>query len=144
MKHIIAGLCFFTVINLTSAFSQTTNEKTIVVEIHNVTINGGTLYVSASFNETAYKRQSPNITRRFEPAGNVIRAEITVPIGECVINVYQDLNGNGECDSGLFGIPKEPVGITNWDGKGPPGSYRRLKVEITNTTNTIRINLYQL
>ncbi|GHU11731.1 hypothetical protein FACS1894151_11430 [Spirochaetia bacterium] len=88
------------------------------------------------------KKQTPNITLQFEPTGDIIRAEITVPIGECVINVYQDRNG--KCDTGLFGIPKEPVGISNWDGKGPPGGYNKLKVEITNTTNTIRVNLYQL
>jgi uncharacterized protein (DUF2141 family) len=120
MKHIIVGLCFFIITNSTQVFSQTNNVKTIVVEIHNVTINGGTLYISSSFNETAYRRQSPNSTFQFEPTDSIIRAEITVLIGECVINVYQDLNGNGECDSGLFGIPKEPVGITNWDGRGLP------------------------
>ena len=127
-----------------SAFSQTDNLKTITVEINHVLVNGGTLYVSASLSEDAYKKQKPDVTLQCEPSDSVIRAEMTVPTGDCVINVYQDRNGNGKCDKNLIGIPKEPVGITNWDGKGVPGSFAKLKVAITPAMQTIRINLYQL
>ena len=40
---------------------------------------------------------------RFEP----------VPKGEYAIRFYQDENGNGKLDLGLFGIPKEGVGSSN-------------------------------
>ena len=42
--------------------------------------------------------------------------------GEYAISVYHDRNGNGKLDTGLFGIPKEPLGTSN-DAKirfGPP------------------------
>jgi uncharacterized protein (DUF2141 family) len=45
-----------------------------------------------------------------------------LPYGEYAISVYQDRNGNGKLDTGLFGIPKEPFGFSN-DPKlsfGPP------------------------
>jgi uncharacterized protein (DUF2141 family) len=45
-----------------------------------------------------------------------------LPYGEYAISVYQDGNGNGKLDTGLFGIPKEPFGFSNDPklGFGPP------------------------
>jgi len=142
MKQVITVFCFLMVSVLT--FSQGKNAKTITVEVHQVILNGGTVYVSASFSEDAYKKHKPDLMLPCEPVGSVVSAEITVPTGDCVINVYQDRNGNGKCDNNLFGIPKEPVGITNWDGKGVPGSFNKLKISISDQTPTIRIQLHQL
>lgn len=142
MKQVFIGFCFLMV--TISVFPQSGNVKAITLEVDNVIVNGGIVYVSVSCSETAYKKRIPDYSFQFEPSGNIIRQEITIPIGDCVINIYQDRNGNRECDSGLFGIPKEPVGITSWDGRGPPGNYNRLKISITNTTQIVMVNLYQL
>lgn len=45
-----------------------------------------------------------------------------LPYGEYAVSAYHDRNGNGRLDTGLFGIPKEPIGTSN-DAKirfGPP------------------------
>lgn len=45
-----------------------------------------------------------------------------LPHGEYAISAYHDRNGNGKLDTGLFRIPKEPLGTSN-DAKirfGPP------------------------
>ena len=139
MKRIIT--VFFFLMVGTLAFTQT---KTVSIEVRQVLKNGGTIHVSLSFSEETYKKRKPDRNIQLEPSDTVIKTEITVPTGDCVINVYQDRNGNGKCDNNLLGIPKEPVGITNWNGKGPPGSFDKLKVNITDTTQTIRIDLYQL
>ena len=138
---LVTFICLLAVV---SAFSQTKNVQTITVEVHQVIKNSGTVHISVSFSEEAYKKRKPDLMLQCEPVSRIIQEEITVPTGDCVINVYQDLNGNGKCDNNLLGIPKEPVGITNWDGKGPPGSFNKLKINITHTTQTIRIHLYQL
>ena len=139
MKRVITDIFFF--ILGVSAFAQS---KSITVEIHQLIKNGGIVHISVSHSEEAYKKRKPDKTFHYEPVGNTINAEITVSIGDCVINVYQDRNGNGKCDNNLLGIPKEPVGISNWNGKGIPGSFDKLKVCITDNTQTIRINLHQL
>jgi len=139
MKRIIT--VFFFLMVSTLAFTQT---KTISIEVRQVIKNGGTIHISLSFSEETYKKRKPDRNIQLEPADMVLRTEIAVPTGDCVINVYQDRNGNGKCDNNLLGIPKEPVGITNWNGKGPPSNFDRLKVNITDTTQTIRIDLYQL
>ena len=36
-----------------------------------------------------------------------------LPHGEYAISAYHDRNGNGKLDTGLFGIPKEPLGTSN-------------------------------
>jgi len=126
------------------AFSQTNTVKTIVLEIHNVTVNGGTLHVSVSLNEASYKSRRPGLTFEFAPINSVVRQEISLPMGECAINIYQDNNNNGQADTGFLGIPKEPVGISNWNGSGPPGNFRKHKIIIDAATTTIVVNLYQL
>jgi uncharacterized protein (DUF2141 family) len=127
-----------------SAFSQTSNAKTVVIEVNNVTKNAGTVHISVSLNEEAYKKRTPDRSYQVSPADNVVRKEITLPLGDCVINVYQDCNENGKCDNNFFGIPKEPVGISNWNGGGIPGNFNKHKVNINDKTQKITINLYQL
>lgn len=139
-KRIIFG--FFFVLAAVSVFSQTNEEKTVSLEIHNVITNGGRVYISVSTSETSYKNRVPEITFECEPSGNVIQTEITIPIGECVVNIYQDTNQNGKLDNGLFKIPKEPVGISNWNGRSVPGSFEKLKLTVDNTTHIIRVNLF--
>lgn len=64
-----------------------------------------------------------------------------IPAGEYAIQVYQDTNNNRRLDFGLFGIPREPVGISNWNGRGIPGNFDRHKVSINSGTRiVIQIN----
>jgi uncharacterized protein (DUF2141 family) len=114
------------------------------LEIHNVTVNGGLLYVSICSSEESYKNQQPDRAYKFASTSTIIRQEINIPVGECVILVYQDTNNNGKSDTGFLGISKEPVGITNWNGSGPPGNYKKLKITINDTTRTVVVSLYQL
>ena len=127
-----------------SAFSQISNTKTVVIEVSNVIKNGGTVHISLSLSEEAYKKRTPDKSYQVTPTDNVVRKEITLPLGDCVINVYQDRNENGKCDNNFFGIPKEPVGISNWNGGGVPGNFNKHKVNINDKTQKITINLYQL
>lgn len=143
MKKIIIVLICLCGINLL-AFSQTNNNRAVMLEIHNVTVNSGTLHISISLNEMSYKNHLPDLAFEFSPVNTIVRQEINIPVGECVINVYQDINNNGRLDTGLFGIPKEPVGISNWNGGGPPGNFRKHKINIDEGTTTVVINLYQL
>jgi len=142
MKKMIIGFYLLTISAL--AFSQTDSAKTITVEVHNVIVNGGTVQISLFTSKEAYKKKQPDKTIKCEPVGSVIKAKIAVPAGDCVIDAYQDCNGNGKCDKNFVGSPKEPIGITNWDGKGIPGGFDKLKVCITEETKVISINLYQL
>jgi uncharacterized protein (DUF2141 family) len=110
------------------------------LSIQNVVINGGKIYVGVYFNETSFKNEAQDMVFEFEPTNNVINVVINLPEGEYVIDSYQDTNNNGVCDVGLFWIPKEPVGMTNYNG-GIPGNFNRHKIAINNETGVVRINL---
>jgi uncharacterized protein (DUF2141 family) len=107
-------------------------------------INGGTLHIGVCTNEAAYKNSRPDLLFEFSPLNTTVKQEINVPTGECAIVVYQDTNNNGESDTGFFGIPKEPLGISNWNGRGPPGNFKKHKININTATTLVTINLYEM
>lgn len=51
--------------------------------------------------------------------GEVV-AVIDLPPGRYAVSAYQDLDEDGELDSGLFRIPREPTGFSN-DARGVVG-----------------------
>jgi uncharacterized protein (DUF2141 family) len=51
-------------------------------------------------------------------AGTVIVEVHGLPPGRYAIQAFHDANNNGECDQGLFGIPREGVGFSNDAFKG--------------------------
>jgi uncharacterized protein (DUF2141 family) len=110
------------------------------IEIHNVTVNGGTIYAGIYFNEQSFESKSPNIVLQIDPIHDIVLQEITLSEGEYVIGIHQDTNGNGEMEYGLFGIPKEPFGFSNMRGR-IPGKFNQLKIRINNSNRKIIISL---
>jgi len=123
-----------------SAYSQTTN--TVTLEIRNVIADGGKLYVSVSLNEASFKASKPDLVFEFAPTSNIVRQTLQLPTDECAFTIYQDTNNNGKMDTNFLGIPKEPSGISNWGGKGPPGNYKKHKVNL-NAIDTVRVELHK-
>lgn len=115
-------------------------EINFTIEIQDIVINGGTVYVAIYFNEQSFKNKNPNITLQITPNNNICSREIILPEGEYVIAIFQDTNENSEMDYGLFGIPKEPYGFSNMRGK-TPGDYNQLKLRINNSNKRIIIPL---
>jgi uncharacterized protein (DUF2141 family) len=135
---ICAGIYFFLISSNVNA------DILITLDIYNVIQNSGIIYVGVYSNERLYKNKTPEQVIQIQPSNTIVSIDLILPEGEYLINAYQDINGNEELDKGLFFIPKEPVGITNWNGKGIPGNFNTLKVIINNMTGEIIINLYKL
>lgn len=115
----------------------TANEVSFTIEVQGVTVNGGTIYGAIYSNNNTYRNSQPEFTFSGNPTNNILNFTLQIPEGEYVIQVYQDVNNNGRLDFGLFGIPREPVGITNFNGRGIPGNFDRHKVTINNGTKII-------
>ena len=65
-----------------------------------------------------------------------------LPDGEYAIKLFHDVNGNGEMDSNLFGIPSEPFAFSNNAiGKMGPAKWKDAKFTITNGDNTHAMKL---
>jgi len=65
-----------------------------------------------------------------------------LPAGQYAASVYLDENENGKLDSGLLGIPKEPVGASNNPRRrmGPP-HFEDSAFTMSSATQTLTINL---
>lgn len=64
-----------------------------------------------------------------------------LPPGEYSVMLYQDENRNGQLDTGMFGVPKEPYGYSNdATGKMGPPEFKAQLFQV-NRDRTMTINL---
>lgn len=95
----------------------------LVIELSGMTSDAGGL-VYAMWSGPEHWLESNPVREGVSPIENgasVINLN-QLPYGQYAISVYHDKNANGKLDTGLFGIPKEPLGTSN-DVKirfGPP------------------------
>jgi len=106
----------------------------ITVEITGVNMNSGSVHVEIYTNEQDHKREIPFASFVLESRNSTLVYEIDLPQGDCLIWAYQDTNSNGRLDTGFFGIPNEPIGLTNYNGRGIPGKFNRHKVPVNSST----------
>jgi len=125
-------------------FAQPINNESIIIEITNVVIDGGTVYLAIFSNPKSFKNENPEILIGLKADNTVLSKELSLPNGEYVISAYQDANDNQKLDYGLFGIPKEMIAISNYFGKGYPSrKFEKQKISLNDLNGKITIGLYQ-
>ena len=117
------------------------DELAVTLEFTGVKINGGAVYVAVYDSDEAFRNEQPYRTFRLEPVSTTLSVEIQLNEGYYRVNAFQDKNGNGRLDTGLFGIPREPFGISNYGGRGIPGNFERLKLWIGRGAEKVTVNL---
>jgi uncharacterized protein (DUF2141 family) len=141
-KYIIAILLFH--ILLGYCYSQTANNVNVTIEITNVTINNGKVYLAIFSTAESFRREEPFLAYVLESNSTVVSQEVSLPAGEYVVSGFQDTNNNQKLDYKLFGIPREPVAISNYNGQGfPSRDFNRQKITINGSTQRISIGLYR-
>jgi len=111
------------------------------IEINGVIVNGGLVYVAVYSNENDYKNETAYAQFILEPNNAVLTYSLDLPEGEYVVSVYQDKNGDKKLNSGLFGVPSEPVGKTNYNLKGAPGGFNKLKAPVNKSSTRLIVNM---
>lgn len=93
--------------------------------------------------EDAYKNGGTVRGVRVDVAADtVIISYSDLPDGEYAIKLFHDVNGNGDLDANLFGIPTEPFAFSNNAvGKMGPAKWKDAKFTIINGDNTHAITL---
>jgi uncharacterized protein (DUF2141 family) len=125
-------------------FSQTGNTVTVTIEITNVVVDGGTVYLAIFATSDSFKKEVPEIAFELKADKTSLIQEVTLARGEYVVSALQDANGNKVLDYGLFGIPKELVGISNYSGKGfPSKNFDKQKILLDEKTGKVVIGLYK-
>ena len=111
------------------------------LEINNVAVNRGLVYVAVYSNENDYKNERAYFSFILESTAATLTYSLELPEGEYVVSAFQDTNNNGRLDETIFWIPTEPVGKTNYNHRGAPGNFNRLKVPVNNNQTTITVNM---
>jgi uncharacterized protein (DUF2141 family) len=95
-------------------FSQTVNYSRITIEITNVVINDGIVYLAIFSTAENFRNETPDFTFALEAGNTSVSQELLLPNGEYVISAFQDANNNQRLDYNLFGVPRELVGMSNY------------------------------
>jgi uncharacterized protein (DUF2141 family) len=143
MKKFICFLFIFFVF-FGYCFSQT-GDVNITVDVTNISVNNGRVYLVFFANAEQFKNEEPYLAFALSDSGTSASQQVTLPPGEYVITAFQDTNNNQKVDYNLIGIPKELLGISNYNGRGfPTRIFDRQKIRLNNTTERITIRLYKL
>jgi len=140
MKKFVSLLFLLSVIS-SYCFSQNIN---ITVEVTNITVNGGKVYLALFSNADSFRREQPEFAFELSDSSTAVTQVISIPPGDYVVSAFQDANNNQRLDYGLFGIPRELVGISNYSGQGfPSKNFDRQKITLNSTTGQVSIRLYK-
>ena len=132
---------FFCILILLASRVFANNIINVTIEINGVIVNGGSVYVAVYSNENVYRNETPNYSFILDSVNASLIYSLELPQGEYVVSVFQDTNNNGRLDTNIFGIPTEPVGKTNYNLRGSPGSFHNLKVPINNSSRRLIVNM---
>jgi uncharacterized protein (DUF2141 family) len=140
MKKIAALLFMFSVF-ASYCFSQTVN---ITVEVTNVAVNGGKVYLAIFASAEEFRKEEPSLAFDLGDGNSVLIKQLSLPPGDYVISAFQDENGNQKLDYGMFGVPREMIGLSNYFGRGLPTKiFDRQKITVNSSTGKVVIGLYR-
>ena len=122
-----------------TAFSQNTT-GTITLEITNINSFDSKLYVGVYKSEKDFKAKSnPVDSAILNPKSKSVVLKFKVPRNHSYAAAgFQDLNHNGKLDTGIFGIPVEPVCVSDYDHKPKsPPTFRKSEFHFVNDTTIV-------
>ena len=131
MKKILT--LFFCMMIFGSSYSQTTDGEALFdveIVVAGIKKNSGTIVISIHDSAESFRKHIPYRNVELTAAGDKAVCHIRLKAGEYAFCVYHDVNGDGKLNTNAIGIPKEPFGFSNYDGKGPPGNFKKHKVFI--------------
>ncbi len=115
MSSRIVLVLLFLLLPLTAGAGEIVN---LTVRVQEVTPGQGEVEVTLYADEDGWMKNPFRVVR--QPVGDTKWVDVLIPDlapGDYAASVYYDADADGELDSGMFRIPKEPVGFSN-DARG--------------------------
>ena len=112
------------------------------LEIINITEPVGTINWSLFDSPEHYQQnQNPVMTARNRVNGDSLQLTLhDLPPGTYAVKLFHDVNGNGELDTNLVGMPVEGYGFSNDAGRFGPAAFGEAAVKLDDTTRiTLRV-----
>ena len=116
---------------------ETAEEKKLTVQITNVTSEEGQIILAIYNSSENYDKRIALQEVKLKPEIDTVIFETNLPDGEYLVMLVHDINNNGKLDTSFIGMPKEPVGLSNYDGKGIPGKFKKHKFPVNENTEII-------
>ncbi len=116
---------------------ETVEEKKLTVDITNVASEEGQIILAIYNSSENYDKRIAFQEVKLKPEMDSVIFETNVPDGEYLVMLVHDVNNNGKLDTSFIGMPKEPVGLSNYDGKGIPGKFKKHKFSVNENTEII-------
>ena len=122
--------CILTLTALLLSVSLYSQTYKVTLHISGIVPDAGTIQVSIHDSEKSFSSHIPYKILEITPAHQTADCCIDLPAGEYAFCIYQDSNNDGRLNTNMIGIPKEPFGFSNYNGKSVPGNFNRHKVSI--------------
>ncbi|GHV75270.1 hypothetical protein AGMMS49942_00910 [Spirochaetia bacterium] len=137
---------FWSIFLMIGAIAIYADDIPVTIEFQGVIPNGGRVFVAIYYSADSYRNGKGPIDQSawIESTAETVRVEMLIPEGECVVSGHQDANGSGKLDFGAFGMPLENIALSNYNGKGIPGSFNKLKVPVYRGVGVISVRLYKV
>lgn len=143
MKKIFLLILVQIVFGLSLIAQEAVTESKLTVEITNITTDEGQIILAIYNSSDNYDKRIAFQEVKLKPEIDTVTFETSVPDGEYLVMLVHDINKNGKLDTSFIGMPKEPVGLSNYDGKGIPGKFKKHKFTVSEDL-TVTIPLKQL
>ena len=143
-RAVFVGL--YLLVLIAAGFAQTSNAQcTVTVEITNIVVGGGKIYLAIFGSAEEFRRETPSAHYEYPDTRTSASLDITLPAGEYLMVAFQDANGNQTLDRNILGVPREIMGMTNYNGRGLPArDFNRHKITVNGSTGRISIGLFRI
>ncbi|MFN0215085.1 MAG: DUF2141 domain-containing protein [Saprospiraceae bacterium] len=115
------------------------------VEFSNLQEAKGSLYVAVYNREDAFLNVQQVYAKKIAPIGQTGTLKLSLanlPSGKYALSCFQDLNGNGQLDTNLLGIPTEPYGFSkNARPKLRAPKWAEAAFDLSGSGGTIKVRL---
>jgi len=112
MFHLLMAITMI----LACSFKAPGSKPDLIITLNNIKDTDHDIYISVN-KESDNFPQKLNMVKAYvmNPAGKTsLKVTVTdLSFGKYAVTVYQDINGNKKLDTGLWGVPIEPVAFSN-------------------------------
>ena len=131
LRRVVIAVLIQLVCSLSLAAENAVKENTVTVNISKIESSEGQIILCIYDSSDNYDKRIAFQEFKITPEISNVTFETQLPDGEYLVMLVQDINDNGKLDTSFIGMPKEPVGLSNYDGKGIPGKFKKHKFSVT-------------
>ena len=118
-------------------------ESRLNLEISGIEELNGSIMVAIYDSKEDFLSENVMSSGQFQVKTKLVKGQLSLPYGKYAISVFHDTNNDGELNTKIFGIPKEPVGFSNnVKGSFGPPKFEQALINFDRDDQLLKIELY--